>query len=94
MCAANATLHTAKLDGVEVVLKDRRSELDGEKQKKLLNGLLNDLSAARPDLYYQPTSAIALQIHDHIQNTHFNAEETELLRRLSQHDIEVLLSLH
>jgi len=76
------------------VLKDKRDELDGEKQKKLLQTLLHRLSDARPDLYYQSTSEIAAHIHGHIQTASFNAEERALLERLSQRDIEVLLSLN
>ncbi|MEM9344235.1 MAG: hypothetical protein AAGA87_14425 [Pseudomonadota bacterium] len=76
------------------MLKDKRNELDGEKQRKLLRGLLEDLSASRPDLYYQSTSEIAQQIHAHIQTEQFNAEDGPLLKRLSERDIEVLLSLH
>jgi len=77
------------------VLQDKRSELEAEKRKKLLTRLLDDLSKENPDLYYQPTSAVAVQIMEHIANAHdLHVEEKALLTPLSQHDIEVLLSMH
>lgn len=77
------------------MLQDKRSELDSEKQKSLLTRLVEELSAADPDLYYQPTSAIALRIKAHIDGGGgLNADDRKLLEPLSQRDIEVLLSLH
>jgi len=77
------------------MLQDKRRDLDGEKQKRLLQRLLEELSASSPDLYYQPTSTIALALQAHItEGAALYAEERALLARLSQRDIEVLLSLH
>lgn len=77
------------------MLQDKRSELDAEKRKKLITRLLDVLSKENPDLYYQPTSEVALQIMAHVENDpDLHVEEKALLAPLSQHDIEVLLSLH
>lgn len=77
------------------MLKDKRGDLDSEKRKKLIERLLLELSRSNPDLYYQSTSAIALQIRDYVDgDATLNAEERALLEPLSQRDIEVLLSLH
>ncbi|MEM8872402.1 MAG: hypothetical protein AAGB10_08810 [Pseudomonadota bacterium] len=77
------------------MLEDKRQDLDSEKQKKLLQRLVTELSRSEIDLYYQPTSVIALQIKQYIDDgAELFAEERALLNRLSQRDIEVLLSLH
>ncbi|MEP3048649.1 MAG: hypothetical protein ABJL55_15035 [Roseibium sp.] len=77
------------------MLQDKRGDLDAEKRKKLITRLLDDLSQTNPDLYYQPTSQVALQIKQHIESdARLHVEEKNLLVNLSQRDIEVLLSLH
>ncbi|MCT8162126.1 hypothetical protein [Pseudoruegeria sp. SHC-113] len=77
------------------MLQDKRSDLDAEKQKKLLQRLVGELSTLRPDLYYQPTSVIAEEMEAFIDGeAKLYAEERVLLKRLTKRDIEVLLSLH
>ncbi|QDG79054.1 hypothetical protein [Labrenzia sp. PHM005] len=77
------------------MLQDKRSELDAEKRRKLITRLLDDLSKENPDLYYQPTSEVAVQIMAHLESDpNLHVEEKALLAPLSQHDIEVLLSMH
>jgi hypothetical protein len=77
------------------MLQDRREDLDSEKRKKLLQRLVSELSREHPDLYYQPASEIARQIRSDIAcGTKLNADERALMDRLSQRDIEMLLSLH
>lgn len=77
------------------MLQDKRIDLDSVKRKQLIDRLLHDISRTHGDLYYQPTSAIALLIHKSIQNgAALNADEKALLASLTQRDIEVLLSLH
>lgn len=76
-------------------LKANRADLDGEKQKRLLTKLLSDLSATDSDLYYKSTNEIAVEIRNYIDDgAKLMAEDKALLDRLSQRDIEVLLSLH
>ncbi|MEM9059104.1 MAG: hypothetical protein AAGD13_01460 [Pseudomonadota bacterium] len=77
------------------MLQDKNADLDAEKRKKLLRRLVEELSRSNPDLYYQSTNEIARQIRQHIdESASVNKDERELMERLSQRDIEVLLSLH
>lgn len=76
------------------MLQDKRKDLDGEKRKKLLQRLLQELSRARPDLYYQATSEVARQMQAYIKDeAPLNGEERALVAHLEPRDIEVLLSL-
>lgn len=77
------------------MLQEKRSELDGEKQKKLLQRLVGELSTQRPDLYYQPTAVIAEELQAYIaRDAKLYAEERTLLQQLGKRDIELMLSLH
>lgn len=78
-----------------MMLHDERKDLDSERQKKLLYRILDDLTRSRPDLYYQSTSEIARQIAETIRTGgRLSADDRALLKKLSQRDIEVLLSLN
>lgn len=77
------------------MLQDKKSETDAEKQKALLRRLVTEVSRAYPELYYQPTSQVARLIKRHIADTGtLNGDDRKLLNRLSNRDLEVLLSLH
>ncbi|CUI36701.1 hypothetical protein [Cognatishimia activa] len=77
------------------MLQDKTADLISQKQKKLLERLVGELSKTSPDLYYQSTSQIARQIRQYIVNgAGLNQDERELMTSLEQRDIEVLLSLH
>ena len=77
------------------MLQDKRKDLDSEKQKELLRRLLAELSQKEPDFYYRPTNEIAALIKRYVDDgAQLNAEERGLLARLTQRDIQVLLSLH
>lgn len=77
------------------MLQEKRNDLDAEKQKKLLQRIVSDLSHSSPQFYYMATSEVARLIHKHIQDaSNFNAEERKLLEPLSARDIEVVLSLN
>ncbi|WP_428527971.1 hypothetical protein [Roseibium sp.] len=77
------------------MLQEKRGDLDAEKRKKLIVRLLEDLSSSNPDLYYQPTSQVAIQIKQNIDDgTNLNNDDRALLLPLTLRDIEVLLSLH
>ena len=77
------------------MLEEKRVDLDAEKQKRLLQRMVNDLTRESADIYYQPTSEIARIIRAQGDAAEgLNADELALLRNLSQRDIEVLLSLH
>ncbi|MEM8792875.1 MAG: hypothetical protein AAGE80_14740 [Pseudomonadota bacterium] len=77
------------------MLQDKRNDLDSEKQKKLLERLIAELSKSNPDLYYQPTVQIARLVKEHIdEGADLSVEDRALFEGLSQRDIQVLLSLH
>ncbi|MGB0694201.1 MAG: hypothetical protein ACPGOY_01035 [Rhodospirillaceae bacterium] len=77
------------------MLQEKKSETDAEKQKILLQRLLGELSRQNPELYYQSTSEVARQIKQYTtQGGVLNKDEGALMARLSNRDVEVLLSLH
>jgi hypothetical protein len=77
------------------VLQDKRSDLDAEKRKQVLDRMIRELSAADPDFYYRATSEVALSLEQRIaRGEGLNAEERTLLAPLSRRDIQVLLSHH
>ncbi|MEM6276876.1 MAG: hypothetical protein AAF714_07980 [Pseudomonadota bacterium] len=76
------------------MLEDKRSDLESEKRKRLLQDIVQELSAEEPDLYYQATNVIAKMIHQRIKSGEgMTQDRTALLGDLSDRDIEVLLSL-
>ncbi|MEM6760142.1 MAG: hypothetical protein AAF601_11765 [Pseudomonadota bacterium] len=76
------------------MLEDKKEDLSGEKVKRLLDRMVQELSRLHPDLYYQPTSHIARLLHEQIKNGDtLNGAERELTAHLGQRDIEVLLSM-
>lgn len=77
------------------MLQDKRKDLEGERQKRLLQKLVDQMSRQQPDLYYLSTSEIALRLQQHIdKGVGFDPEDRALLQRLDKRDIAVLLSLH
>ncbi|MEM7663154.1 MAG: hypothetical protein AAF292_12980 [Pseudomonadota bacterium] len=75
-------------------MDEKRKDLDSERQKKLLLGLVSDLSASHPEFYYQSTIEIASLLKDHIDsNAKLSVEDKALLAPLSRHDIQLRLSL-
>ena len=76
-------------------MEERREDLISEKRKKLLQSLLEELSREHPDFYYKPTTEIAFILKNYVDDkTKLSVEERQLLEPLSQHDIQVVLSLH
>lgn len=72
-----------------------RKELDAERKKTLLRGIVDDLTNSRPDLYYQSTSEIARQIAELVKSGgQLSADDRALLQKLTQRDIAILLSLN
>ncbi|MEM9127315.1 MAG: hypothetical protein AAGB28_16110 [Pseudomonadota bacterium] len=77
------------------MLEEKRKDLDSEKQKRLLQRLVEELTRSEIDLYYRPTSEIAAFLEKYIRkDARLSADDRSLLQRLSRRDIEVLLSLH
>ncbi|MEM1401619.1 MAG: hypothetical protein AAGF58_17145 [Pseudomonadota bacterium] len=77
------------------MLKEKRKDLESERQKKLLQGLVEQLSRSEADLYYRSTSDIASRLKTYIDGeAELSTDDRDLLKQLSKRDIEVLLSLH
>ena len=76
------------------MLHEKRKDLDVERQKNLLARLVTELSRSNPELYYRSTSEIALLLKQQIASgEELSVEERAILVRLSQRDIQILLSL-
>ena len=76
-------------------MEDKHKDLTAVRQKQLLNTIVAKLSALHPSFYYSPTSEIAYEIERYIQaGNDLLSSEVELLKDLSRHDIQMILSLH
>lgn len=76
-------------------MEEKRDDLDSEKQRKLLERLVQDLSREHADFYYQSTMDIAFQLQKFIRSgAKLNQDERALLDRLTPQDIQLRLSLH
>ncbi|MEM9436443.1 MAG: hypothetical protein AAGA15_05325 [Pseudomonadota bacterium] len=77
------------------MLEEKRKDLDSERQKRLLQRLVSDLSHQSPMVYYMPTADIAALLEANIKKGgRLSPEDRALLQKLSKRDIEVILSLH
>ncbi len=79
-----------------MMLKEKRVDLDGERQKRLLFRLVSELGQADPGLYYRPTNEIARRLEKQIASniSNLSSDDRSVLARLSWRDIQVLLSLN
>lgn len=76
-------------------MEEKRQDLDSEKQKKLLERLVGELSQTHLDFYYQPTTEIAFLLQKHIKDgAKLTSDERTLVERLTPRDIQIILSLH
>ncbi len=76
-------------------MEDKHQDLIAVRQKALLNDIVARLNQQHPSFYYSPTSEIAYEIERYIQaGTGLLHDEVQLLKELSRHDIQMMLSLH
>ncbi|MEO1043494.1 MAG: hypothetical protein AAFX52_14530 [Pseudomonadota bacterium] len=76
-------------------MEEKREDLQAEKQTKLLQEVVKELSRLNVDLYYRSTSEIAFLIKDYIKkDARLTQDDRALLEPLSAHDIQLRLSLH
>ena len=76
------------------MLEEKRKDLEGERLKRLLIGMVEGLSKTEHDFYYRATSEVATLLQSHIQKgARLAIEDRQLLSKLSRRDIEVLLSI-
>lgn len=86
---------SANRRAVKAMLQEKRKDLDGERQKTLLNRLVSQLSRTEHDLYYGSASDVARRLERYIASEAIiSVEDRALLKPLSQRDIQVLLSLN
>ena len=75
-------------------MEEKRKDLDVEKQKKIIFNLVEKLSLSDPDLYYRPTSEIALIVKNLIDSRENLLDvDRELVSDLTQRDIELRLGI-
>ena len=76
-------------------MEEKHKNLIAVRQKVLLTTIVAKLSDLHPALYYSPTTEIAYEIERYINaGDGLLHDEVELLKDLSRHDIQILLSLH
>ena len=76
-------------------MEDKHKDLKSTKQRKVLDSLMSKLSAQNPSFYYLSTVEVANELHASIQaRAGLSADDFELVRALSAHDIQILLSIH
>ncbi|MEM9053743.1 MAG: hypothetical protein AAGB16_00320 [Pseudomonadota bacterium] len=75
-------------------MEEKRADLESEKQRKLLQRLVEELSQLDMNFYYQPTIEIAFALKDYIKrDAKLTLQEKDLLEPLKTSDIQILLSL-
>ena len=76
-------------------MEEKRKDLKDSKQRKVLDSLMLELSAAHPSFYYLSTVEVAAKLHERIKNrTGIAQEDYQLVVGLSRNDIQILLSIH
>ena len=76
-------------------MEEKRVDLIAEKQKKLLERLVNELSHEGPGYYYQSTNEIAMAIKAYVNDgAKLTQDDRALIDPLSWRDIQTILSHH
>lgn len=76
-------------------MEEKRKDLVAERQKLLLQNIVQDLSRSEMDFYYRSTSDVAMLIVAYIKKgARLSQEDRILMNRLDRRDIEVMLSHH
>ncbi|MEM6375050.1 MAG: hypothetical protein AAF689_18810 [Pseudomonadota bacterium] len=77
------------------MLQEKRKDLDFEKQKEIMQNVMSKLSRGDADIYYRSTSAIAASILNYVETSgEISIDDKNLIRRLGQRDIQIILSMH
>lgn len=76
-------------------MEEKRRDLRSAKQRKILQALIEKLSKQNPDMYYQSTSEVAIQLAQMIEKpAAVSQQDKEILAGLTHTDIQMILSLH
>jgi len=66
--------------------------LEADVKKKIIQRIINSLSEKSPDLYYTDTMTISAMVQDYILEGNLKKIEADLVKKLSRHDIQTLMS--
>ncbi len=76
-------------------MEEHRKDLKDSKQRKVLDQLMQELVNEHPSFYYLSTTEVAAKLHERIEDaTGISHDDLELVKDLSQKDIQMLLSIH
>lgn len=76
-------------------MEEKRKDLTSEKQKRLLQDLVREISREKIDFYYRSTGDVAYELESYIKGkSNLSVTDRTLLEPLSRQDIQILLSLH
>lgn len=76
-------------------MEEKRADLRSERQRKLLQTLVEDLGRANPQFYYMSTIQVARALKDYVANeAKLPQDDRALLDALKPEDIQILLGLH
>lgn len=75
-------------------MEEKRKDLKNSQQKKIVTDVVSALNESHPSFYYLSTIEIAGEIKKYIDEPgHLNRDKFDLVKGLSQRDIQLLLSL-
>ncbi len=78
-----------------IKMEEKRKDLKNSQQKRIVLEVVERLSSEQPSLYYLPTIEVAAAVKEYIhQPSGLSLADTEMVKHLSRHDIQMLLSLH
>lgn len=76
-------------------MEEKRKDLKNTRQKKVIADALLTLSKKNPSFYYLSTIEVAAEVKNYFHSENeLSREDRELVKSLSRHDIQILLSLH
>jgi len=76
-------------------MEEKRKDLKNSQRKRIVQDVVQRLASEQPSLYYMPTIEVAAVIKEFMQQSgKLSQDELALMKGLSRHDIQILLSLH
>lgn len=76
-------------------MEEKRKDLKSNLQKEIVTEVINALNESHPSFYYLSTVEIAGEVKTYINESgKLSREKLDLVKDLTQRDIQMLLSLH
>lgn len=76
-------------------MEEKRKDLKNTRQKESIDDILLALSKKNPSFYYLSTIEVAAEVKNYVHSSdELSTENHDLLKDLTRHDIQMLLSLH